>query len=370
MARPEASGRTAFPVRTHLFAGGAEILMLILALVLVAAVLPAAAAQETVDSLPSLSVVATSDSPYVYRDSDGLVAVAGEVENRNPITAVSEVVVRATFYGDGGEIREVVRGTTLLNIVPSGGTSPYLVRSASDDPGISQVSIDVESFDSSPDSLAGLEVSITGTSNAGDIEIYGTVHNRSGVPSGAAEAHVLFYDVFEPPRLLQVETVPIGGIPAGGSVPFEYAGPFNERAAGFRVLAESGVLVSAPATAKVPPRTDLPPARMVNILDVEAGAGGAEAGSEVVIESALRFLPAAGDRLQPFVYLVQVKQLGEPLVEFVGAYEGAFYGSPSETASVAWIPERPGNYFVETFVWDDSSVALAPPGPTALVRVN
>ena len=107
---------------------------------------------------------------------------------------------------------------------------------------------------------------------------------------------------------------------------------------------------------------------MVNILDVEAGA--AEAGSEVVIASALRFLPAAGDRLQPFVYLVQVKQLGEPLVEFVGSYEGAFYGSPSETASVAWVPEKPGNYFVETFVWDESSVALAPPGPTALLRVN
>lgn len=332
-----------------------------------------AAAQELVDSLPRLSVAVTSDSPHIYRDSEGTVTVAGEVENRDPLTATTEVIVRATFYGENQEIVEVVRGTTLLDILPSGGSSPYVIKSASSDPRISQVSVDVESFDSSPPRIADLEVSVGEVINAGDISVSGEVRNSFGAPSGAAEAHLLFYDVFDPPRLLQVETLPLGGIGPGESVPFEFAGAFDGRAVQISVVAESGVLVSEPATVKVPARDDLPPARMVGILGVSADSEGgrAEAGSEVVFSSELQFHAAAGDRLQPFVYLVQVKQLGEDaFVEFVGSSSGAFYNSPSEVASVSWVPGRPGNYFVETFVWDESPAALAPAGPTALLRVN
>lgn len=345
----------------------------VLALAALALVAPAAA-QESIDSLPSLSVAVTSDSPHIYRDSEGRVTVAGEVENRDPLTAMSEVVVRATFYGEGGqEIVEVVRGVTLLDIVPSEGSSPYVIRSISSDPRISQVSVDVESFDSSPPRVPGLEVSVDNVRNSGDISVSGEVRSSFGAPSGAAEAHLLFYDVFDPPRLLQVETLPLGGIPAGGSVPFEFSGAFDSRAVKFSVIAESGVLVSDPAESRVPAQENLPPARMVGISGVSADSAGgrAEVGSEVVFSSTLQFRAAPGDRIQPFVYFVQVKQLGQDaFVEFVGSYEGAFYNSPSEKASVSWVPDRAGNYFVETFVWDESSAALAPAGPTALVRVN
>lgn len=346
---------------------------LLLALAFLA--VPAAAAQESIDSLPTLSVATTSDSPYFYRDADGRVVVAGEVENRNELTAMSGVVVRATFYdASGTEVLEVVRGSPLLDVLPSEGKSPYVIRSASADPRILNVSIDVETFDSTPSRMQDLEVSIDSVRNTGDISVSGTVRNSSGVPSGDMQVHLLFYDVFEPPRLLHAETVDLHGAMPGAAVPFEFSGPFNERAVSLVAVAESGVLVSGYEDAGIPARENLPPSRLVTISGVSAsGPGGnpARAGSPVDFESTLVFLPAPGDRVQQFVYLVQVKRFGaEPYVEFVGSYSGAFYGSPSETASVSWVPQAPGNYFVETFVWDESFSALAPAGPSALVRVN
>ena len=347
-------------------------LRLLLALAFLA--VPAAAAQESIDSLPTLSVAATSDSPYFYRGSDGRVAVVGEVENSNELTAMSGVVVRATFYDEGGDVIEVVRGTTLLDVVPSEGRSPYIIRSASADPSILHVSIDVETFDSAPSRIPELEVSIDGVRNLGDIEVSGTVRNASGVPSGDARVHLLFYDVFDPPRLLHAETVNLGGMLPGGALPLEFSGPFNDRAVRLVAVAESDVLVSQYVELDIPAQENLPPSRLVTISGVSAsGPGGerARAGSPVDFTSTLVFMPAPGDRVQQFVYLVQVKRFGaDPYVEFVGISEGAFYDSQSATASVSWVPERAGNYFVETFVWDGSFSALAPAGPTALVRVN
>lgn len=346
---------------------------LLLALAFLA--VPAAAAQESVDSLPTLSVAPTSDSPYFYRDAEGRVVVAGEVENRNELTAMSGVVVRATFYDETGRnVVEVARGTTLLSVVPSEAKSPYVVRSASADPRILYVSVDVETFDSAPSRIPELEVSLDSVRNVGDIEVSGMVRNASGAPSGEARVHLLFYDVFDPPRLLQAETVEIGGALPGGALPFEFSGPFNDRAVRLVAVAESEVLISGHVEQKVPARENPPPSRLVSISDVSASGpdgGAARAGSGVDFTSNLVFAPAPGDRVQQFVYLVQVKRFGaEPYVEFVGTYRGAFYGSTSAEASVSWVPESPGNYFVETFVWDDSFSALAPAGPTALVRVN
>ena len=45
--------------------------------------------QEYYDNTPTLSVSLTSDSPFVFQDSEGYTVVVGMVENKNSLTAVT-----------------------------------------------------------------------------------------------------------------------------------------------------------------------------------------------------------------------------------------------------------------------------------------
>ena len=47
--------------------------------------------QEYYDNTPTLSVSLTSDSPFVFQDSEGYTVVVGMVENKNSLTAVTNV---------------------------------------------------------------------------------------------------------------------------------------------------------------------------------------------------------------------------------------------------------------------------------------
>ena len=70
-------------------------------------------------------------------------------------------------------------------------------------------------------------------------------------------------------------------------------------------------------------------------------------------------------------FYAQVKQSGEiPFVEFLGITNGTFTGTQQEFPSVEWTPEKPGIFFIETYVWDRVGVPLADPGPVLIVVVS
>ena len=72
-----------------------------------------------------------------------------------------------------------------------------------------------------------------------------------------------------------------------------------------------------------------------------------------------------------YTYYVQVKESGEsPYVEYIGKFDGRFIGTGQETQTIDWIPENPGLYFIETFVWDRNNIPIAEQGPFVLVIVN
>ena len=57
-------------------------------------------AQEYSDTAPTLSVSLTSDTPYVYQDSDGYTVVVGNVKNNNSQTSVTNVMIQVNFFDE------------------------------------------------------------------------------------------------------------------------------------------------------------------------------------------------------------------------------------------------------------------------------
>ena len=56
--------------------------------------------QEYTDTNPSLTISMNSDNNFVYRDSEGYTVVIGLIENNDPLSFVTNVVIEAKFYDD------------------------------------------------------------------------------------------------------------------------------------------------------------------------------------------------------------------------------------------------------------------------------
>ena len=93
------------------------------------------------DNTPgTLTVVLTSETPFVYKDNEGYTVVVGNVENKNELTPVTNVQIRVNFYDDtGSEPLETNQGLT-LEVIPELGISPYMVKSSTPNPNITRFS--------------------------------------------------------------------------------------------------------------------------------------------------------------------------------------------------------------------------------------
>ncbi len=360
--------------------------MLVATVIAAAAVLAAVPAAnqpsfaQMIDKAGTISVITTSESPYVYKDADGRAVVVGEIKNRNTLTAMSEIVIRAIFYDRSGtKIIETARGHTVIDTVPPNGMSPYVVRSESANPDISLVSVDVEAFNSSPAKQEDLMISRTGVSNNGTaVTVNGTVSNKGvDVTSHNTTVYAAHYDDFDPPRLLRVESVSAGAILPGFTYTFEFPPIVSPRVMSVRIFAESDTLLSDSVNAAVPQRKVHSITNLVTIgnpvFAVQDGrrASDLAVGDTVDITSNLKFQSISDDRIQPYVFMVQIKQSGnDPYIEFLGSAAGSFYGTPDSAPTVQWIPRAPGLYFAETFVWDQHDVPIASKGPITIILVK
>ena len=96
-------------------------------------------------------------------------------------------------------------------------------------------------------------------------------------------------------------------------------------------------------------------------------------GSEVNIKSEtwIQFAADQESDETAYTYYVQIKESGKvPYVEYIGKYDGRFIGTGQETQTIDWIPEKPGLFFIETFVWDRNNVPIAEQGPFVLIIVT
>ena len=327
------------------------------------------------DTLSTLSVALTSDTPFVYKDDQGYTVVVGNVENKNEITSVTNVQLIVNFYDETGlEPLETVRGGTILEVIPELGTSPYVIKSTTPNLAITQVSISLEGFSPSASKSQQLQVESKDVVLDEHLKLSGVLTN-GGSPISDTSVYLAFYDAFIPPRLVGVSEIQIGDLEANESVNFYFNEEIDQRAVSFQIFAQSNVFYSNFVDEKVPQQLT----KLVTISDVAVVDSQGNRLSEITVGSTVnirsntwvQFSIDQESNETPYTYFAQVKQSGEiPFVEFLGKSDGRFIGTGSQYVTIDWIPEDSGVYFIETFVWDRSSIPIADKGPIAVIVVN
>ena len=330
------------------------------------------------DTDPTLAIKLTSFTPFHYRAEDGSTIIIGEVENTKnfPITGVQ---IWAGFYDDVNlQPLESTIGTTLLKVIPPNEKSPYMIKSPSTNAAISNVSVNLLGFNSAGSKQEYLNLD-SGTLEVSDrISYSGKISNNGGVSSENTRVHLIFYDVFQPPRLIKISTLELSEpIEPGASAEFSFDEERLERAVGLTVIAESDNYSSNSLDLEITPPELIVKRISINDVSISDSEGNrlsnAEVNSPIFIQSNIWIQIASEDESynQDYVYYAQVKQSGkQPFIEFLGTFEGHFEEPGSQIPTIKWVPESKGLYFIETFVWDTNAVPLASKGPIILVLVN
>ena len=332
---------------------------------------------QLTETEPALSVALASESPYVYQDDEGYTIVVGNVENKNPLTSVTNVKIRAVFYDAiSANPLEIVQGETILQVIPSLGISPYMIKSSTPNPQISHVDVFLETFDSSTSKSKLMSLKILDTFFDENLVVSGILKNGPA-PVNDTNVYLSFYDAFKPSRVLSVSTISIGDMAPSEQISFEFDDKINPRSVGFTIFSESNIFYSDILDVEIPEPEIL--TKLVTISDVvvtdSAGNNTSEIklGSTVKIKSNswVELSPDHSSSEVPYTYYVQVKESGDkPFVEYIGKYDGRYIGEGEQSQAIDWIPERKGLFFIETFVWDRNNVPIAAQGPIVIILVS
>ncbi len=352
-------------------------MMIKLTAVLLGLVLVSTAYAQEVDTSPKLIVSVIKDSQYAYRDAEGYTVAVGLVKNTDPQSSISNVHVRASFYDQSSSTPlETTVADILLDVIPPNGVSPYVVRSTNPDPDIKQTSVSLHGgFTVSQPKLKQIAIDVQTVFLDSQLRLSGTLQNDNA-PMTNTKVHIITYDDFKPPKILNVETIDIGNVTVGEETPFEFTGKVNPRSLGVSIFAESDVYYSSMVDLDIGRSKTLSKVIQIYDLRVEDTDGNKiseiDVGSLVYIKSKawLQFVDDEIPETQYMVY-VQVKSTtSPPYIEFIDTYDGRFTDSDTQQQSFGWTPKNPGVYLIETFVWDRSGIPLGERGPIALISVN
>jgi hypothetical protein len=344
--------------------------------------------QEYTDTNPTLSVILNSQTTFVYHDSEGYTIVVGLVENNDPLSFVTNIVIQANFFDDfNSNPLEITEGNTVLNVIPPNGKSPFIIRSETPDINISEVSVSISNFDTSTSMKNSLIVSINNVflepisslSDSTYTLLFSGELQNGNTSISETSVYLAFYDVFE--RIIQISTIEIGDVDINEKISLELTEKINSSAVGFFLFSESDKFYSPFVNVKIPhPQIST---KLIIISDVAIKDTLGNKLSETKIDSIIKIesktsIQFTTDDISdeiPYTYYVQIKESSSnvdihPSVEYIGKYDGRFIGNESELQSIEWIPEKKGLFFVETFIWDRNNVPLAAQGPFVLLLVN
>ena len=215
--------------------------------------------QEYTDTNPTLTISLNSNNDFIYRDSEGHTVVIGLIQNNDPLSFVTNVVIQAKFYDDfNSNPLEVKEGSTILNVIPPNSSSPFMIRSDNPNVDITQVSTKFLTFDTSESMKNSLRISITDVSiepvtNSADpvhtLSFSGILRNGDSSISNAV-AHLAFYDVFN--RIIQISTIEIGDIDMSGLASLKLTEEINSSSVGFLLFSESDKFYSDLKNIEIP----------------------------------------------------------------------------------------------------------------------
>jgi len=215
--------------------------------------------QEYTDTPPTLTISMNSNANFVYQDSEGYTVVIGLIENNDPLSFVTNVVIQANFYDDfSPNPLEVKEGSTTLKVIPPNTQSPFMIRSASPNVDISHVSTNFLTFDTSELMKNSLKLSINDVSINPVNDLSDSVHTLSfsGILRNGdsfvsdTTVHFAFYDVFN--RIIQISTIDIGDIDMNGTFSLELIEEINSSSVGFLLFSESDKFYSDFKNVKIP----------------------------------------------------------------------------------------------------------------------
>ena len=339
--------------------------------------------QEFIDKAPTLGIVLTSFSPFNFKDVDGKTVILGEVENTKNFP-VSGIKIWAGFYDNFSENPlETTIGTTIMEVIPPFGKSPYMIISETSNSAITSVSVNLLGFNSSPEKQMKLNLQLDTLEMGEKLSLSGRITNNGELNSTNTKIQLISYDSFFPPRVLGISSVDLeNNILPGETDNFEFDVKRDSRASAFKILGESqdystGILEITDTSLQI--LNKLVTITDITITDNEGSRlSDVSVGSQINIQSQLDFQDSSLEesKVQQYVYWIQIKKSLEingetkSFVEFIGKAEGSIDSKGVEIPSVGWIPENDGLYFVETFVWDPKHNPLASTGPLSLILVN
>jgi len=314
-------------------------------------------------------------TPYSYKSEDGSTVVLGEVQNNNsfPITGVK---VGVSFFDQTGKVIDYKTGLTLLKVIPAGGKAPFSI-SSKQDTSITDISIGLTGFNSSPVRQQALVIT-PGTLEISDqLVLSGTINNKGTVLTSGTTIYLLSYDTFG--RVVGIATVlpEPDDIGVGKTSVFTISSTPNSITKSYKLIAESDNYQSSLTDIKDVKTSISSLSKLVTINDVSITdllgnkSSTIPVGSPVKINSEIWVKYASEQSEQPFVCYVQIKQVGTEKfpqngtdavpVEFIGTAQGTFHGMEKQEISINWIPENQGAFFAEVYVWDPNFEALAEP---------
>jgi hypothetical protein len=350
-------------------------LILSLFLILVLVPFSQAFSQEYSDTGPTLSVSLRDETPYVYQDSEGYTVVVGTVENNNSLASITNVIIHVNFFDNfGSNPLEVMEGRTILEVIPPNGKSPFVIRSETPNPNITEASISLLGFNSSVAKEKLLTVFSSEVFLDSSLHFSGVLQN-GGTPISDTNVYLAFYDVFG--RILGVSTIEIGDVDLNGEIAFEFNEPIDFRSVGLLLFSESDKFYSDFVDVTIPPSQVSTKLVTISDVTVEDSMGNKlseiKMGTTVNIKSEtwIQFSADQKSDETAYTYYVQIKESGtSPFVEYIGKFDGRFIGTGTESQTIDWIPEKKGLFFIETFVWDRNNVPIAEQGPFVLIIVN
>ena len=221
--------------------------------------IPTIFSQEYTDTNPTLTISMDSNSNFVYQDSEGYTVVIGLIENNDPLSFLTNVVIQANFYNDfNPNPLEVKEGSTTLKVIPPNTKSPFIIRSDNPNPDITEVSTKFLTFDTSESMNNSLNISIndvslepitTSSDNVYSLSFLGILRNGDTSISNTV-AHLAFYDVFN--RIIQISTIEIGDVDANELVSLKLNEDINSSSVGFVLFSESDKFYSDVIDVKIP----------------------------------------------------------------------------------------------------------------------
>lgn len=319
---------------------------------------PASAISQTYDTLPTL-VVALDGPLYLSADQDGHAVVYGMVRNDSTNSYVGNVQVVAKFYDSYNQV-VISNGTTHLEVIPPGASSPFTIRTISPQPGITMVTASLLFFESANPKSQGLTIHTHDVSPLGI-----TLRDTAGTPHTNPHVYVIYHDHFEPPRILEIHTFAIHDIPQYGHANVTVANPPPAGAGGYMIFAQSDVFSAGAAGGPLPPSTyDISPGAFINdtwVSDMDGvRTNVVSANHTVTIHASIHT-----DDDADYTLYVQVTRIGEAAPSLLSAHTT----TGNSTVVVEWTPE-PGRYYAELFLWGDIGTATPQQGPLVLFRVE